>query len=461
PYLAVIYNVLNAVLFCILAGCMITVAASAVRIPFGIAAQTLWYPTDFRFVLVVLGVGAVVITLAILGFKKLAAFATVCSPWMFLMFFAGAVAMLPRLCEAAGFGSIDSISSFWEMGGRVVWTGETPHGSAPLGFWRVAAFAWICNLAMHAGLSDMALFRFAKKARYGLFSAFGMFLGHYLAWICAGMMGVGAALLLDRSLIELDAGAVGYEALGLSGALAVIIAGWTTSNPTLYRAGLAFQAVTPDWSRSRVTLVVGVITTIIACFPFVFTRLLGFVGIYGLLLVPAGAIVLTEHWIFPRVGLRRYWASARNLSMNWPALIAWVVAIAFALVMKQTGALHLFYLFLPVYVLTAVLYLVLAALAGAKEGQGETPEPEMSAEVPPPSPETASQSAQPAATNMLVNMAGLIALACLCIFFLLPLILFLGSGENYEATLAGFKRLLILPTTLYLITGTIYYVKRK
>ena len=33
----------------------------------------------------------------------------------------------------------------------------------------------------------------------------------------------------------------------------------------------------------------GAATTVIACFPFVFTRLLDFVGLYGLLLAPAGA----------------------------------------------------------------------------------------------------------------------------------------------------------------------------
>ena len=36
PVTTTVYNVLNAILFCILAGCMITVSASAVRIPFGI-----------------------------------------------------------------------------------------------------------------------------------------------------------------------------------------------------------------------------------------------------------------------------------------------------------------------------------------------------------------------------------------------------------------------------------------
>ena len=94
PVTTAIYNLLNAVLFCILAGGMITVSASAVRIPFHIPAQVKWYPEDIRFILVVLAVGSVVVTLAILGFKKLSQFATVCSPWLLLMFFAGAVALL-------------------------------------------------------------------------------------------------------------------------------------------------------------------------------------------------------------------------------------------------------------------------------------------------------------------------------------------------------------------------------
>ncbi len=80
---------LNAVLYCILAGAMITVSASAIRIPFGIPPQTHWYPDDLRFVFVVLGVGAVVVALAIWGFKRLAQFATLCAPWMIAMFIAG------------------------------------------------------------------------------------------------------------------------------------------------------------------------------------------------------------------------------------------------------------------------------------------------------------------------------------------------------------------------------------
>jgi len=151
------------------------------------------------------------------------------------MFICGALVMLPRLGSAAVIGHIGGWDQFFEIARKVVWIGATPDGSPPLGFWKVAAFAWICNLAMHGGLSDMALFRYAPRASYGLFSAFGMYLGHYLAWICAGMMGAGAALMMGTSLVKLDSGDVGYQALGVAGILAVVIAGWTTSTGRAWR----------------------------------------------------------------------------------------------------------------------------------------------------------------------------------------------------------------------------------
>jgi NCS1 family nucleobase:cation symporter-1 len=457
PFMTVIYNVLNAVLFCILAGCMITVSASAVRIPFRIPAQVNWYPDDPRFVMVALGVGAVVVTVAVLGFKKLAVFSAVCSPWMFLMFVAGAVVMLPRLAEQAGAGEGNPFSAFWDIANDVVWTGTTPDGSPPLGFWKIVAFAWICNLAMHGGLSDMALFRYSRKARYGLFSAFGMFLGHYLAWICAGMMGVGAALLLNSPLASLDSGEVAYQALGWAGVFAVIAAGWTTANPTLYRAGLALQAITPNWSRARVTLIAGAATTLIACFPFVFTRLLDFVGIYGLLLAPAGAIVLTEHWIFPRIGFTRYWASYRKVLLNWPAMLAWIAAIGVGFALERAGILHLFYLFVPVYTLTAVLYIALASVAGAKDKYA-------GAELQP-TPSSRSGMSTPAAAakpgGSAVWTTGAVALAALLVCLAAPISFAMDGWDGFAVRHEPLKLTLAAATLVYFVFGIVFYRLRS
>ncbi len=466
PVTTTIYNVLNAVLFCILAGCMITVSASAVRIPFGIPAQTRWYPQDVRFVLVVVGVGAVVVTLAILGFKKLAQFAEVCSPWMFLMFIAGAVAMFPYLANKALGGQMGSLDDFWKIANQAIWTGKAPEGQEAMSFWHIAAFAWICNLAMHGGLSDMALLRYAKRASYGLYSAFGMFLGHYLAWICAGIMGATTALILQEKIGDLDAGGVARQALGVTGIIAVVIAGWTTSNPTLYRAGLAFQAVTPGWPRWLVTLVAGAVTTAIACFPFVFTKLLGFVGLYGLLLMPVGAIVFAEHWIFPKIGLTQFWVSKKKLLVSWPALLSWGIAMAAALVLERTGTVHLFFLFVPVWVLTAVLYIIFASLAGAREdfadeaAEKPTEQTEAEAAQSDNSIETPRWAQAPKKTDIVLWICAIVALASLAVCVVLPHWVYMTGGEDYEDNFATFKTILIWPTLIYFVTGTIWAVKR-
>jgi cytosine permease len=461
PVTTTIYNVLNAVLFCILAGTMITVSASAVRIPFGIPEQTGWIPTDIRFVLVVIGVGAVVVTLAIMGFKKLAQFAEVCSPWMFLMFIAGAVVMLPALSKEILGGPMSSWSQFWTIANQAIWTGKAPDGQAPIGFFHVAAFAWICNLAMHGGLSDMAILRYAKRASYGLYSAFGMFLGHYLAWICAGIMGATTAIIVGKTMSELDAGGVAWQSLGAVGIVAVILAGWTTSNPTLYRAGLAFQAVTPGWPRWMVTLLAGAATTVIACSPFVFTKLLDFVGWYGLLLMPVGAIVFVEHWIFPRIGLTQYWASKKKLLVSWPALLSWGIAIAAAIISQCLNIIHLFFLFVPIWLLTSVLYILFASMAGAREKFGDQPDKKPEARPVTQSSQQPQASEEKYSKDPVLTICAIIALVSLAACVILPLWVYLSNSDAYLKNLASFKNILIWPTVIYFISATIWNIKRS
>lgn len=466
PVTTTIYNLLNAALFCVLAGCMITVSASAVRIPFGIPAQTGLFPTDYRFVLVAICVGALVVTLAILGFKRLAQFSEICSPWMFLMFIAGAVVMLPLLAKTVLGGQIGSFADFWRIATEKVWTGQAPAGQTKMSFWHVAAFAWICNLAMHGGLSDMAIFRYARRASYGLYSAFGMFLGHYLAWICAGLMGAATAIALNTTIGKLDAGGVAWQALGITGIIAVILAGWTTSNPTLYRAGLAFQAVTPGWPRWLVTLVAGVATTIISCSPFVFTKLLDFVGYYGLLLMPVGAIVFVEHWIFPKIGLTQFWASKKKLLLSWPALLSWGIAIAVAITLQQTGTFHLFFLFVPVWLLTVVLYIIFASMAGAREKFPEEAEETLLTGAGVGTAKSQTKVGLPKLTELSKGpdvalwISGIVALASLAACVILPLWVCTSGLGDYEKNIVTFKNLIIWPTLIYFVAGTIWLIKR-
>ena len=49
-------------------------------------------------------------------------------------------------------------------------------------------FAWFCNAAVHLGMGDISILRYARKPSYGWASAAGMYLGHCLAWVCAALL---------------------------------------------------------------------------------------------------------------------------------------------------------------------------------------------------------------------------------------------------------------------------------
>jgi len=260
------------------------------------------------------------------------------------MFFVGGAAMLPViLANTPSVSSMSNFGDFLELAETSIWIEK----GTDAGFWHVAAFAWGANLAFHGGLGDMSILRFARKSSYAWFSSLGMFIGHFAAWLAAGIMGAGAAMLMQTELTSLDAGAVAFQALGAIGILTVIIAGWTTSNPTIYRSGLAFQSLHPAWSRERVTLIVGVITTIIACSPFVFSELLGFLGLMALVMAPIGGLIFSEHFLFKRFGLTRYWHSTTGSPLNVPALLTWIVSVGVAAVFGYGFSVDVFFLFIP------------------------------------------------------------------------------------------------------------------
>lgn len=344
PGFMVIYNVANAALYCILAGAMISVSASALADWIGLPATPLGsvLPTSAGWVSIAVALGLAFTVMAILGFGPLAKFAGACSPWLFTVFVAGAIAMLPKL------GVSPDLSNLWEVLSTKVWNGVPTPGQEQYGFGQILFFAWFCNLAMHIGLSDMALFRYAKSPWYGLFTATGVYPGHFLAWLCSGVM----VAAVGR---EMTPGRMAWEALGTAGVLAVVLAGWTTANPTLYRAGLALQSVTPNWPRWKVTLWTGAVTTGLACFPVFFLKLLDYVALYGLILMPVGAVVFTEHWILPRIGVEKYMAETRGLILNWQALAVWLgtLLVAWALPM------HLFYRWLPCWFVAVGAYVLL------------------------------------------------------------------------------------------------------
>jgi NCS1 family nucleobase:cation symporter-1 len=367
-----LYNWANAIIFTVISAAMITVSSSAVRFLFNIPAQLNWYSDSIWFILIVIVVGIVVVFVAIYGFNTVADFSSICAPWLFTLFVAGALVLLPALAHSViGSTSIADWGEFLKIGDISIWKGVTDTGESGIGLMEVIGFAWAANTITHVGLIDMAILRYAKKAYYGVYSSFGMLFGHYVAWIAAGIMGAGAAVLLNKPVASLDPGDVAYYALGASGFVIVIIAGWTTANANLYRAGLAAQAIFSNHSRRKTTLVVGIFTVAIACFPFVFSKMLPMLTYAGLLVVPVGAIVFAEHFVFPRIGLTRYWAYYKKMVTSKPAIISWGAGLVLGFGLNALHVMSFYYLFIPAWFFTLILYTFLAARSGAREDYTE------------------------------------------------------------------------------------------
>jgi len=345
-----LYNFVNGLLFCFLAGAMVTVSASAAGVPFGVTfdVPANWYELSSpAFTLTVLVVGAVIAVIACRGYEMVARVANIAAPWMIIVFAACGLVSYTMMKSGDPFTWADAVAFIQEK-----------EGVREFGFWKIVIFAWLCNGAMHFGMADLSIFRFARDKSSGWAPAIGMLLGHYVAWICAALL-LAAQIKLHQDPAA-NPGMLAWRAIGWTGIVCVIIAGWTTANPTIYRAGLAFQGLLPNSKRVVMTLVAGIIATVAGAFPTLSGKLLGFVGTYGTVLGPMGAVVFVDFWLMKRVGLRDEYAHATNSLFHSAALVAWLLPVVVGLYLIFSAGVFAAYLVIPCWIACGILYLILS-----------------------------------------------------------------------------------------------------
>jgi purine-cytosine permease-like protein len=361
--LVILYNLANGIMFCFLAGSMITVSATALGVWFNFPMPELTdvFPNSVGWVLAVLAVGVAISLVAAYGYAMVSRIANYAAPWMVLVFLAFGLVSLRQFIVETG-STIGSAGDLWTLANTHLWKGGDPlPGQVKFTFWHVMFFAWFCNMAMHIGMADLTVLRYAKKSWYAVASAGGMYLGHFLAWLAASLL-YALQLHLNPADTSVLPGPLAYRACGIAGLICVIIAGWTTANPTIYRAGLAFQAIMPKKSRFAVTIGTGLLATFAGMFPAIAMRLLGFVAEYGLLLMPMGAIVFVDFWLSKRMGFQSNYAENRGISFNWAAFLTWVVTWGVCRLLMKYAGIQIFFVSLPGWFLAVTLYIVLSRL---------------------------------------------------------------------------------------------------
>lgn len=355
--LVIIYNLANGLLFCFLAGSMVTVSATAVGIPFDLPMPKLTdnMPNGIPWIIICLVIGGIISLVAAKGYDMVSKAANWMAPLIVLGFL---------LCGivAAGQLGIRSFSDFWNIWGE----GSEPFpGQMKYTFWHVMIWSWFCNAAMHIGMSDLSVFRFADKPSTGWTTAAGMYVGHYLAWIAAALLYAvyvkspeGMQYLANGEAPPVAPGPLAYNAIGIFGIIVVVLAGWTTANPTIYRAGLAFQAIMPRVSTFWVTIIAGAVATIAGIFPAFAMKLLDFVALYGFILAPVGAIIVFEFFFADKFGIVKEYALQKGVSVNLAVILSWAISLGIFYSIGSFGGVFLSFLTLPAWVSCGVLYLV-------------------------------------------------------------------------------------------------------
>lgn len=360
------YNLVNGLLFCFLAGAMVTVSASAIGVPFQIFYEVPESTFGFgapSFTALVVIVGAVMALIAAAGYQTVARVANIAAPWMIAVFAACGLVSLAQM-EVTSFSTLKE-GVFWTEAVEFV---QERNGPQSFGFWQIVVFAWLCNGAMHFGMADLSIFRFARDKSSGWAPAIGMFLGHYMAWIAAALL-LAALIKVQPELavasdgkVNANPGLLAFQSVGWTGILCVVIAGWTTANPTIYRAGLAFQGIMPNSPRTVMTLVAGAVATLAGAFPNLSAKLLDFVGTYGTVLGPMGAIIFVDFYLMRHLGLADEYARKAKVPLNVAVLVAWLVPVGTGLYLIFGQGLFAAYAVVPCWIACGILYVGLSKL---------------------------------------------------------------------------------------------------
>lgn len=187
-----------------------------------------------------------------------------------------------------------------------------------------------------------------------------------MAWIAAALLLASLIKLQPALAVGSDGkvtsypGVLAFQSLGWAGIICVVIAGWTTANPTICRAGLAFQGVLPRSSRTAMILVAGAVATIAGAFPNLSAQLLGFVGTYGTVLGPMGAVIFVDFYLTRKRGLQDEYAAHSGTPFNMAVMIAWLLTVAVGLYLVFQQGVFAASVVIPCWITCGVLCLVLS-----------------------------------------------------------------------------------------------------
>ena len=101
------------------------------------------------------------------------------------------------------------------------------------------------------------------------------------------------------------------------------------------------------------------IAAVAGMFPGIAMKMLDFVALYGMVLMPMGAVIFVDFWLIRRFGLQSDYAEVSRTNFNWAAGLTWFLTLGTCLLLKYAG-IEIFFVGLPGWFVAAALYVLLS-----------------------------------------------------------------------------------------------------
>lgn len=203
-------------------------------------------------------------------------------------------------------------------GGSTVWSpfeGE----ALPMG----TAISLVIGIFVLGTALSPDIARWAKTPKHAISAAFiGFFVGNSFMTIIA--------IFLSRSMNSSDLTGIFLTlGLGIPAIIVLTLAQWTTNTSNLYSAGLGFSVVFKRIPKPVITIIAGLLATVLAYFG-IYDRFLTFLTYITMLVAPLGGIYTAEYLLVDR---NRFSFEGLDSNRNWiiRSIAVWILASFFGL----------------------------------------------------------------------------------------------------------------------------------
>ena len=162
--------------------------------------------------------------------------------------------------------------------------------------------------------------------------------------------------------------------------------------------------------------------------------------------------------IFPKIGYTRYWSKYQNYINSTPAVASWGLGLVFGFGLNYLDVMSFYYLFVPTWFFTIILYTFLAGKYGAKKTYPEAAakEQEFNELVEQYHQKLATEVPQPIKDlSLMSKLLQIVAYGSLAITLVLAGNVLFGSGDesNYIANRELFYFYGFICTVIYFVTA--------